>query len=209
MSCEHGGAWKLAGRSRLLPAFWKGTNELPVDIAIGESVACVDQLPMQLRDGVTTSFPPLCNRFEMGIEPCPSLGRCLFREGAILQPARDGRMTYSQPPQQWPFARSPAYAKTRLAGIGPDALLASPDSPVRVLDSFSAVLYLARERAESLLIPDRRVFDEQRDGARETLRQTCSSSSVDGTCRRTEPLGEPQSEPQMVDWLKLRTQILG
>jgi len=58
-------------------------------------VACGDQFPMQLRDVVTTSFPPLCHRFEVRIEPGPSLGRLLFREGAISQPARDGRMTYS------------------------------------------------------------------------------------------------------------------
>jgi hypothetical protein len=60
-------------------------------------------------------------------------------------------------------------ARLRLADSGPDALLAWPDSPVRVWDSFSAVLCPARERAESLLTPDRRAFDELRDGARETL----------------------------------------
>ena len=44
---------------------------------------------------MTTRFPPLRNRFEVGIEPGPSLGRFLFGEGAMSQPARDGRMAYS------------------------------------------------------------------------------------------------------------------
>ena len=74
ISCEHSGAWKLAGRRGLLPAFWKVTNQLPVDVAIGDGVACSDQFPMQLCDVVTTRFPPLCNHFEVGIEPGPSLG---------------------------------------------------------------------------------------------------------------------------------------
>ena len=68
-----------------------------------------------------------------------------------------------------PFASSPARASPRLADIGPDALLAWPDSPGHVLDSFSAALCPARERAGSLLTPDRRPLYEQRDGARETL----------------------------------------
>ncbi len=50
---------------------------------------------MQLRDSVTTGFPPLCNRFEVRIELGPSLGRFMFGEGAISQPARDGRMASS------------------------------------------------------------------------------------------------------------------
>ena len=58
-------------------------------------MACGDQFSMQLRDVVTTRFPPLCNRFEVGIEPGPSLGRFLFWEGAIAQPARDSRVAYS------------------------------------------------------------------------------------------------------------------
>ena len=89
------GMWKLAGRSGLLPAFWKVTNELPVDVAIGDGVACGDQFPMQLRDVVTPCFPPLCNRCQVRIEPGPSLGRFMFGEGTMFQPARDGRMAYS------------------------------------------------------------------------------------------------------------------
>jgi hypothetical protein len=50
---------------------------------------------MQLCDVVTTRFPPLCHRFEVGIEPGPSLGRWLFGEAAMSQPARDGRMASS------------------------------------------------------------------------------------------------------------------
>ena len=94
ISCEQSGAWKLAGSCGLLPAFWKVPNQLPVDVARGDRVACGDQFPMQLCNVVTTRFPPLCNHFEMGIEPGPELRRFVFREGAMSQPARDGGMTY-------------------------------------------------------------------------------------------------------------------
>src|SRR6266699_3418262 len=46
ISCKHSGAWKLAVRGTLLPAFWKVTNQLPVDVAVGDDVTCGDQLPM-------------------------------------------------------------------------------------------------------------------------------------------------------------------
>src|SRR5205823_7154735 len=125
-SCEHRGVWKLAGRSGLLPAFWKVTNELPVDVARGEGVACGDQFPMQLRDVVTTSFPPLCHRFEVRIEPGPSLGRLLWRRRRHVSTSARRSHDLLLPEQRWPFARSPARASPRLADIGPDALLAWP-----------------------------------------------------------------------------------
>ena len=180
----------------LLPAFWKITDQLPVDVTVGDSVARGNQLPMQLRDVVAARFPPLCNHLEVRIEPGPALGRFLFGKGAIAQPARDSRVAYSQPPQQWPFARSLACASPQLAGIGPVALLASPDSAVRVWESFSAALCPAQEKAKSLLTPNRSAFDEWRDGAREPLQQTYSGWPGDGTGRRTGLLGEPLSEPQ-------------
>jgi hypothetical protein len=85
--CEHRRAWKLAVRGTLLPTFWQVTNELSVDVAIGEGVTCGNQFPMQLRNIVTTSIPTLCNLFEVGIEPSSTLGRFLFRKGAMREPA--------------------------------------------------------------------------------------------------------------------------
>src|SRR5205807_8675535 len=94
ISCKHSGAWKLAVRGTLLPAFWKVTNQLPVDVAVGDDVTWVAQLPMELSNIVAACFPLLCHCFEVGIEPRLALGWLLFGKGTIPLPSRDGRMAY-------------------------------------------------------------------------------------------------------------------
>jgi hypothetical protein len=85
---------KLVGRGLLLPPFWEVTNKLSVHVSIRQGVSCGDQFPVELGDIVAISFPPLCNLFEVGIEPHLPLRWFLFRKGAIAQPARDRCMAY-------------------------------------------------------------------------------------------------------------------